>query len=208
MKKSRLLIIGLVIALLLVGSAYAAWTEQVDLTVNASSGDMGVEISKVDIGDVSDYVEFDQDSVIISEDKKSAMVSVENLYPEASVNVAFEITNTGTLPIIMDKAVQNKIEVIDAKTNKKMDDSLLAALKMTYKGYVYDENGKMITKVGQTAVWGNADSQAFLYNNDKVIEPNQKLVLEMEIAMDDRAENETENKLFRFSITPLFVQAN
>jgi len=207
MKKSRLLIIGIVVALLLVGGAYAAWTTQTEFTVNASAGELDVEISEVSIGKVSDYVEFDRKSVNISEDKKSASISVENLYPGAKASATFEITNTGTLPIKLDKAIQKRIEVIDTKTNKKVSHSLMSALEMRYKAYVQNEKGKTTASLGGAYNAKGSSSTATLFKYNKaIIQPGEKLIIELVMEMNDMGENKTENKLFRFSFIPFFTQ--
>ena len=206
MKKSRLIIIGVVVALLLVGGVYAAWASQAELTVNASSGEMDVEISKVSVGEVSKYVEFDRKSIEISEDKKSASISIENLYPGAEANATFEITNTGTMPIALDKAVQKLLEVIDTETNKKDSHSDMAALQMEYKCYVVDEKGKVVDDIGTATVQGDANNTSIFENNDAVVEAGHKVVLEMAVIMKDNADESAENKLFRFSVTPFFTQ--
>ena len=66
MKKTRLIIIAAVIALLAMGGAYAAWTSRVTISANASAGEMDVEISSVTVGAVSEYVEFATDSISVS----------------------------------------------------------------------------------------------------------------------------------------------
>lgn len=206
MKKSKIIIIGIVVALVLVGGAYAAWTAQTEFTVNASAGELDVEISEVSIEKVSDYVEFDKKSVQISKDKKSASVSIENLYPGAKASVVFEITNTGTLPVALDKAIQKRIEVINTETNKKMGHSLMSALEMKYKGYVTDSKGRIIARIGSDKVNGSSSTSTIFKNNKAVIEPGEKVIIELTISMKENAGEDTENMLFRFSVTPYFTQ--
>ena len=208
MKKTRLIIIGVVLALLLVGGAYAVWTSQANLLVNAGSGELDIEISKATVGEVSKYVEFGSNSITISEDKKSASISIENLYPGAEANSEFEITNIGTVPVALDKAVQKILEVIDTKTNKKGSNDDMAALQMEYKCYVVDEKGKVVEDIGTVTVQGNANNQALFENNDAVVEPGHKVILEMAIVMKESADDNAENKLFKFSVTPFFIQSN
>ena len=206
MKKSKFIIIGVVVALLLVGGAYAAWTSQTELTVNASSGELDVEISDVSVDEVSDYVEFDSKSIEISEDKKSASVSIENLYPGAVATAIFEITNTGTMPVALDKAVQKTIKVIDTETNKSVSNSVMSSLEMEYNCYVVNEKGKVVARIGKTSVKGNQSTATMFNNNKAVIQVGEKVILEMTISMDKKADEKVENKLVEFSITPFFVQ--
>ena len=208
MKKTKLIIIGVVVALLLVGGAYAVWASQANLLVNAGSGELDIEISKVTVGEVSKYVEFDKKSITISEDKKSASVSIENLYPGAKASSEFEITNIGTVPVALDKAVQKILEVIDTKTNKKGSNDAMAALQMEYKCYVVDEKGKVVEDIGTATVQGDANNEAIFENNDAVVEAGNKVILEMTIVMKESADDSAENKLFKFSVTPFFIQSN
>jgi hypothetical protein len=208
MKKTKLIIIGVVVALLLVGGAYAVWASQANLLVNAGSGELDIEISKVTVGEVSKYVEFDRDSITISEDRKSASISIENLYPGAEANSEFEITNIGTVPVALDKAVQKILEVIDTKTNKKGSNDAMAALQMEYKCYVVDEKGKVVDDIGTATVQGDANNEEIFENNDAVVEAGNKVILEMTIVMKESADDNAENKLFKFSVTPFFIQSN
>ena len=66
MKKSRLIIIVAIVALLVVGGAYAAWTSRTTISVNASSGEMDVAISATAVGKVSEYVVFDKNNISAS----------------------------------------------------------------------------------------------------------------------------------------------
>ena len=183
-----------------------AWASQAELKVNASSGEMDIEISSVSVGEVSKYVEFDRKSIEISEDKKSASISIENLYPGAEANAKFEITNTGTMPVALDKAVQKLLDVIDTNSNKKGSHDDMAALQMEYKCYVVDEKGKVVDDIGTSTVQGDANNASIFENNDAVVEVGQKVILEMAIVMKDSADESAENKLFKFSVTPFFTQ--
>lgn len=206
MKKGKIIIIGVVVALMLAGGAYAAWTAQTDLTVNASAGELDVEISEVSVSDVSDYVEFNKKSVQISEDKKSASISIENLYPGADASVKFETTNVGTLPVSLNKTIQKTLEVINTKTNEKMGSSLMSELEMSYKCYVTDEDGKVVADIGKKVVSGSSSMSTFFENSKVAIGAGEKLVIEMTISMKESAGDDVENMLFKFSVTPYFTQ--
>ncbi len=207
MKKSKLLIIGIVVALVLVGGAYAVWTSQVDFSINASSGDLDVEINSVSIGNVSKYVEFGKNSVSISEDKKSANINLENLYPGASASVVLMVENTGTLPVKLEKAIQKTIKVVDTKTNKKMGHDLMKDLNVAYSLNVVNGTKRVANGTGQT-VYGAHQTVTILDNSDIVLQPGESVAINMTIELSKSAEEKTENKIFSFSFTPYFVQAN
>ncbi len=59
MKKRRLLVFGLIAALLLTGAAYAAWTDSVDVVVAASTGEVSVIISSTAIDNATTSTHID-----------------------------------------------------------------------------------------------------------------------------------------------------
>jgi hypothetical protein len=212
MKKTRLIIIGAVVALLLVGGAYAVWASQAKLLVNAASGEMDIQISKVTVGEVSKYVEFDRNSVIISEDKKSATIAIGNMYPGSSVEFTAVISNTGTIPVKLDKITHAAIEVIDVDTNKSLglNAEVFADFQAAYSVTVVDENGNTLdilsgyTTENQTR-WVE---DVYADNNLKDIPSGGSLVIDMKVYLEKQAQDITENKLFKFSVTPFFIQSN
>jgi predicted ribosomally synthesized peptide with SipW-like signal peptide len=203
MKKSRLIIIVAIVALLAVGGAYAAWTSRTTISVNASSGEMDVAISATSVGKVSEYVVFGKGDIKVSEDKKAATVTIENLYPGAEANATIVITNTGTIPVKLSGATQERISAIDTKTNKALPASAAGMLIVKY-------NATANTKAGQVkASDSSSQATATLFPNaNMVIEPGQTIQFEMQIVLDKNAVDDTENALYTFKFTPMFVQAN
>ena len=194
MKKSRLIIIVAIVALLVVGGAYAAWTSRTTVSVNASSGEMDVAISATSVGKVSEYVVFAKNNVTVSEDKKAATVTIENLYPGAEANATIVITNTGTIPVKLSGCTQERISAVNTKTNKALSTA---------------DAGMLIVKYNATAVTKTAAATATLFSTaNMVIEAGQTLTFDMQILLDQNAGDGTENALYTFKFTPMFVQAN
>jgi predicted ribosomally synthesized peptide with SipW-like signal peptide len=203
MKKSRLVIIVAIIALLVVGGAYAAWTSRTTVSVNASSGELDVAISATSVGKVSEYVEFAKNNISVSEDKKAATVSIENLYPGAEANATITITNTGTIPVKLSGCTQERISAVNTETNKALSAADAGMLIVKY-------NATAVTKNGQSkASDSSSAANATLFSNaNMVIEAGQTITFDIQIMLDLNAGDGTENALYTFKFTPMFVQAN
>jgi predicted ribosomally synthesized peptide with SipW-like signal peptide len=203
MKKSKLIIVVAIVALLVVGGAYAAWTSRTTISVNASSGEMDVAISSTAVGKVSEYVVFGKNNITVSEDKKAATVTIENLYPGAEANATIVITNTGTIPVKLSGATQERLSAINTKTNKALSATDAGMLVVKY-------NATAVTKTGQVkASDTSASAIATLFANaNMVIEAGQTVQFDVQIMLDKNASDDTENSLYTFKFTPMFVQAN
>ena len=203
MKKSRLIIIVAIVALLVVGGAYAAWTARTTVSVNASSGEMDVAISATSVGKVSEYVSFAKGNISVSEDKKAATISIENLYPGAEANATIVISNTGTIPVKLSGATQERISAVDTRTSKALSATDAGMLLVKY-------NATAVTKSGQVKASDSSSAQtATLFPAaNMVIEAGQTITFDMQILLDQNAGDGTEKALYTFKFTPMFVQAN
>ena len=203
MKKSRLIIIVAIVALLVVGGAYAAWTARTTVSVNASSGEMDVAISATSVGKVSEYVSFSKGNISVSDDKKAATISIENLYPGAEANATIVITNIGTIPVKLSGCTQERISAVDTRTNKALSTTDAGMLIVKY-------NATAVTKTGQVKASDSSAAQtATLFPTaNMVIEAGQTVTFDMQILLDQNAGDGTEKALYTFKFTPMFVQAN
>ena len=208
MKKSRLIVIGIVAALLLTGIAFAAWTASVDVNVNAKSGELNVEITDKAVGAVSDYVVFTLGDIVVSGDKKSATVSIDNMYPGAEAVFTVKVENVGTLPVELSKVSHSAVQVLDKNTNESfgMDADLMQYFHAEYTAAVLDASDATLDTLAPTVT--NWVTDLFAANTLPAIEPGQSLELTVKVYMDDTADDNTENKLFKFTVTPLFSQTN
>ena len=203
MKKSRLIIIVAIVALLVVGGAYAAWTARTTVSVNASSGEMDVAISSASVGKVSEYVVFGKNDVTISQDKKAATVTIANLYPGAEANATITITNIGTIPVKLSGCTQERISAINTRDNKALSTTDAGMLIVKY-------NATAVTKTGQVKASDSstATTATLFANANMVIEAGQTITFDMQIELDENAGDGTEKALYTFKFTPMFVQAN
>jgi len=202
MKKSKLIIIVAIVALLLVGGVYAAWTSRTTLSVNASSGEMDVAITSTSVGDVSEYVVFDKNDISVSQDKKAATITIENLYPGAEANATIVITNTGTIPVKLSGAMQEYISAVNTETNEALSEEDADMLIVKY-------NATAVTKTGQVKASDTSSATTTLFSNtDMVIEAGKTIQFDIQILLDKNAGDSTENALYTFMFTPMFVQAD
>jgi len=200
-KQRRLILIVAVVALLVVGGAYAAWSSRTTISVNASAGEMDVEISSVTVGTVSEYVQFGKDSISVSEDKKSATVSIENLYPGAEANATIVITNIGTIPVMLSSASQVRELAVNTKTNTNLSETAADILVVKYTATADTKNG--LVKASDSS---SQTTASLFQNTNIVIEAGKTIQFDMQITLDKNALDETENTLFTFQFIPMFVQ--
>ena len=107
MKKSRLIALGLVLTMMLMGSAYAAWTQTVEVDATIETGELEVQVAKLwDNSGViptarnqdDDGVEFAPDFELTTADS-SITIEGSNFFPGASGVATFTVTNTGSIPV-------------------------------------------------------------------------------------------------------------
>ncbi len=103
MKKVKILAFAMVIAVMMMGMAYAAWTDQLVLQTTVQTGIMDVNYIQ---GDGLPYIEAD-DYVNASvsfdpadEGNDTLNVSISNLYPGATATLSLGIVNDSTIPVI------------------------------------------------------------------------------------------------------------
>jgi len=103
MRKSRFLVLALVVAVMMMGAGYAAWTEQVTITNNVCTGELDVDLQAGGLVDtysaagILDNTYATGDYTVDAADANKATVTVEGLYPGAIVEVSIPVKNVGTL---------------------------------------------------------------------------------------------------------------
>lgn len=114
MKRSRFLALALVVAVMLMGAGYAAWSDQVFLTTTVNTGNFKMEIDKgtsstVRTGSrqadnlVHRWHHFDWTSGTRANDVSfvgddTMVVQLSDLYPGGVVQVDMKVNNMGTIP--------------------------------------------------------------------------------------------------------------
>lgn len=104
MKRTKLLALSLVIAVILMGAGYAYWQEDLTISNTVKTGDLNVVFEENEnYGDDHDndfpkdfdYVEVNIDR---SQDGKSLTFNIDKLYPGAGGWMSFKVKNEGTVP--------------------------------------------------------------------------------------------------------------
>ena len=109
MKKRNVVVIVLIIALLLMGSAYAAWTDSVSVTVNADSATLNVKIVERTSATVTSASGSTYEHSTIGTPTPATIVStvgtetvtedITNMVPGETVTFVYRIENLGTLDV-------------------------------------------------------------------------------------------------------------
>lgn len=108
MKKSRVIVLALVVSLILMGVGYAAWTDRVVISNTVSTGELRVEFVKSCIHPWA--AEFDNVlsfppylDASIQHGAKTTTVTINNMYPGSTALYEAMIKNLGTIPTKIDK---------------------------------------------------------------------------------------------------------
>ncbi|NCB51544.1 MAG: hypothetical protein EOM54_06655 [Clostridia bacterium] len=137
MKRVKFLALVLVVAVMLVGTAYALWNQNITLTTTAAMGEMDVEVvcdahvyplsvmPGLPFGLPEDYMNPITGSV--SSDRQSISVTVGDLYPGAEYGLNFTIKNTGDVPFCLSDVV------ITCTDNWGLFTKLTGELKFAYQ---------------------------------------------------------------------------
>ena len=206
MKKIRLIILLLIFALLSTGILYDEFAVHSPDMINASGGQLDIDITDVTIGIVSDFVEMDRDLIQIKNDNKTMEIGVQNLYAGSEANVSIRITNTGVLPLRLVHVRQNIRNITDTKTNSLVHEEALQDLVVIYDLYnEEDETGKVI--LFSDTVVALEQSTNVLEGNKLFLKSGESINLSLRITVKETTYGDIENKLFFFSITPFFTQA-
>jgi predicted ribosomally synthesized peptide with SipW-like signal peptide len=100
MKRVKFIALMLVLALVMLGAAYAAWTDT--LTVNATVNTGEVEMKFVSIATWGTGGNTYLTSTHTGHNTNTATWTISNLYPDAKVSLAMFAKNTGSIPVKLD----------------------------------------------------------------------------------------------------------
>jgi hypothetical protein len=206
MKKTRFIIIGLGVALLCVVLLFGAFAPLSTEMVNASGGQIDIDITNAEIGYVSEYIEISPSSVVVRNDNKTVEIGVHNLYSSSETNVSIELTNTGVLPIKFIWIRQDIDEIVDMKTDREVDIEALYDLNIQYNLFSRSIDEDQVPSVSET-IAVSAQSMRALEGADVVIQAGESIQLDVKIMVRSDSDESIENKSFMFSITPFFTQA-
>jgi len=139
----------------------------------------------------------------MSEDKKSATVSIQNLYPGAEANATIVVTNIGTIPVQLSGASQVRELAVNTVTNASLSVADANMMVVQYTATADTKDGQM------KAADSSSETSATLFQNTNfVIEAGKTIEFSMHIVLSKDASDDTEKSLFRFQFVPMFIQAN
>jgi len=206
MKRTRLVIIGLGIVLVLTVLLYGAFAPRSTDMINASGGQLDIDITNAQIGYVSEYIEISPSSIVVKNDNKTVEIGVHNLYSSSETNVSIEITNTGVLPIKFIWIRQDINDIVDMKTDQEVEIEQLQDINIQYDLYSRTRNSDYVLGASQTIAISE-ESMRSLEGVDIVFQPGESIRLDVKIIVKSDSSANFENKSFVFSVTPFFMQA-
>ncbi len=205
MKKTRFVIIGLGAALLCGVLMFGAFAPHSTEMINASGGQIDIDITNAEIGYVSEYIEISPSSIVVKNDNKTVEIGVHNLYSSSETNVSIEITNTGVLPIQFIWIRQDVKDVVDMESEREVDVEQLENLNIQYDLFGMSKE-EYVLEVSQT-IAVSEESTRVLEGHEVTIQPGDSIRLDVKIMVESDSGTRIENKSFMFSITPFFTQA-
>ena len=109
MKKVTLIALALVLCLGAIGIGYTKWFDRLEISGTIYTGELDAQLSAGPSWD-SEPVEKDFSSINCTVDEQNPKllhVVIENAYPSIWYYQTFDITNTGTIPFIVDNVTIN-----------------------------------------------------------------------------------------------------
>lgn len=147
MKKTRFLVLALIIALALAGAGYAWWTDRLEHNVSISTGELNVEFTnqahaRKEVTFMSEEVKelgLEDNFVVgkIDRTKKTVSFTFDGAYPGTEMSTHMTAVNKGTIPAYFQrvntdlKAYNANNEPIDIESSK-----LANAMEVTYLYYI------------------------------------------------------------------------
>ncbi|WP_027717940.1 hypothetical protein [Desulfovirgula thermocuniculi] len=105
MKKAKFAALLLVLAFALMGAAFAAWTETLNINGSVATGNLDVAFSSATSNDPQGTNDPDQNydvgvtTATISDDQNTLTITAANTYPGYTATVTYKVKNTGSIPV-------------------------------------------------------------------------------------------------------------
>lgn len=187
MKRSKLLALTLVVAIMMMGAGYAAWTDVLKLNTTINTGELEISleqpiVSSVNVKELTpDGVRAAnaEDNIIVTApdinlESKTVTFEFENLFPGTQAYTTFWARNTGTMPVA--------INAIDLSWETKDDgpdniESLANAITVQYYIAVRNTTHGMVEKVaGGSCELSGLEDEINGKINGQIILPGYELV--------------------------------
>jgi len=105
-KATTTLLVTLVMALVVMGIAYAKWDKELFIQGTVNTGTLDVVFANVECSDLGIDPGYDKDvgscSVCLSDEDETMTVTINNAYPCYSCTIDFDLVNVGTIPVIIE----------------------------------------------------------------------------------------------------------
>jgi len=147
MKRHKILVAALAVAVMLMGAGYAYWTQTITIANTVSTGYLDVQFVDTTVSDWDDgYIAHIPDDLVtvvpaVSTDKQTLSFTVGNFYPGAGAYLNFIVKNTGTVPAKVTSVVGNITENPDLANalNYKFDTVVIRTGHIGFWTYTYQE---------------------------------------------------------------------
>lgn len=204
MKKSRFLVISVVVAVMLVGAGYATFTDTVILTSRVETGDVDVDFKLVNESYDHDWTEettntslpdwingetgFNEPSLSLNDNKIT--YNNTNFYPGGAAQLWVDVANNGSVPAKLSDVTITK--TLDTSPSNNMLSQFLFSI---------DEG---TTWVSHSSICSELESVI----GADIIEPNDTKRVKFAVMMRTSAGNEYQNRTLKFDIEFDFVNYN
>lgn len=195
MKKRNAIVIVLIIALLLMGSAYALWTDDVSVTVNATSATMEVLITERTVTDTTSTTSKIA-NVSVAGGVATVTETVTTFVPGETLTLTYKIENMGSIDVELTSLI---MDTDDAAT--------LDEVTLTWTMNEYQSGVLVAGSATGTGLLESLDDAALTISSI-IISPSASTdycELVLELSMDDTGDYSTA-RTTTFTITPEYTQ--
>jgi hypothetical protein len=230
MKKTKLIALTMVVAIMLMGAGYAIWSDQVFLTTTIKTGEFDIQITDVSTrtgdNEIQNEIQYaggnkgfhktdwtHANNAKVGHNKNEAWVELRDLYPGGAVQVDIRMDNMGTLPAKLESIVVSNIDesvpglfnLLTVQSSWKADIDGAEDKKQDAYDHVDDFKYWRSVQDGMNALVDNTKAYG---THGLVIEPGGWLALGDEteencivFKLDSSAGNKYQNASCKFKIT-------
>lgn len=196
MKKTRFLVLVLVVAVMMMGAGYAWWNQT--LTVNATVSTGHLDVAFANIVKAPD-IYTGMDATVCGD---YLNVDYKDLYPDAGGTLTFDVKNTGTMAV---KLVRDNAFTIDSTDQNGRDWWIFSDDKNIDIQYVIDAAGNVVSFSKDL----RDGTYTYTSANTITIDPGQTATFKIKATLNKGAGNDQEcaNQI-GFTFKPNFIQFN
>lgn len=232
MNKTKLISLSLVIALVLMGTAFAWWMQSATISNKISTGEL--DISLVNLGNPAIYftnpngnpdslgldIYEDYNARVLKydfPDKYTLDVEIGNMFPGSYITYIYGVDNTGTVPVIIDD-----VELLSNTAETNLPADKLNTLPIAFCFRLQKADGRILNEEVVDGTYANIAGLIKAALSDVVIVPGDRLLVGdvnvkddfgqvqngFVITIPENWENETQDCSLAFSLRFNYTQAN